>query len=1133
MQYEPLAISEQHPEPGKALDSPPTSQHGSLQQCDSSRRGRLDGHSGSASPHSVRRDHHDDLPAGFDAGHLDERLRGLSLGHPLAESAVLPGKRIADYENAVTPPTPKQGLGFKVIKRRSDSHTEGIHIEDFPNEVLTYILSHLHPDSHAAVSLVSKRFYALITTPHAWRMAFLRYFPAHTLLNTKSGKANSVWSESVTDVIRSETRHFTRLTPLATWRSEYLFRTRLIRSLERGKPGNGIGSSGRTSQSGKKNSAVLTYNSKLPWLITNIHAVFNNGKKPPRAIQGAAALGVGTMSDPTSGKIEKWGLEDPFSILQLDEIAPNTIPYGLGDGPAAVPNVMDVSQPYGLLAGEGFPGGRAYFRAVNENRGRYLGAESGVADAYPDIPQFPEMSAAVSAVWLAKSSAVPAATSAMVGMLVGSTLGVITAFALGWDSSGPRFASGDMTATWVLSPGVPIISIKVDDHYNAKRKSSNRVWAVALNALGEVFYLTETPALNLTNAKGEDVRKNAWYAGRTAYWHLLEATRRVARPDELDQNAIRGTYSPRSPADFMKLSQEQMAAEAREIEKYLHYKPSHFVNVCEGWDMRRRLEVDFANDDGKGAGEGIFVFDCGLAEGRPACVHRYQRTTAQGQQATPGASSSPTPPSLFGRVDGEAVESTLTPDAQNPKPPPPTPLSPGATSPTRQHEWWCHALKFKTSPSTVITATALDCSTHAVTRLTEDPLHMAAEGTSNDVEIPGRRARFLVLGTKSGAVVAWNARERPSSSDLLPVRTIQTESPQVSSVAASSLYIVHGGSDGLVQAWDPLASNTEVVRTLNARSNGRVPRHMVTMNPALSAEHYCAASAIYLDPDPTVLRGIVSFGAFMRYWSYSSTPHHPGRKRRLRHSDIHGRIASRRHAGTSSRYIAAEEAELRRENEDREREKARLRSRFGVGALGDLTEEEQLLYAQMVSEEAFAVEEQRRTSDSAEASIDTASSWSETTAEVVTPEASVAGPSASAPIVEEDSDYEQQVQQALRLSLMEGVKDVAAQSPPSQGPGDFEFAVKFRPMGGKNRKTSRSGSNESPSASHTPSMPSLGNLARPSTQEEEDLALALSLSMADQESSSSAVIENGHAEVEEFPTLMTEGVGKGKGVSRW
>src|SRR4029434_8070471 len=83
-------------------------------------------------------------------------------------------------------------LGFKVIP---NSRSDGVQLLDFPNgsslsracrplsrrdavapalgadifrtaEILTQILSHLHPDSHGAVALVSKRFYALVTTPY-------------------------------------------------------------------------------------------------------------------------------------------------------------------------------------------------------------------------------------------------------------------------------------------------------------------------------------------------------------------------------------------------------------------------------------------------------------------------------------------------------------------------------------------------------------------------------------------------------------------------------------------------------------------------------------------------------------------------------------------------------------------------------------------------------------------------------------------------------------------------------------------------------------------------------------------------------------------------------------------------------
>lgn len=1014
-------------------------------------------------------------------------------------------------------------------------------------EILTNVLSHLHPDSHSSVALVSKRFYSLVTTPHAWRMAFFRYFPGHTSLKTKSGKgATDFWKDAESsDVIRSETRYFARLTPLASWRSEFLFRTRLIRNLVRGKPGTrpgNIGTSARSNQSNKKSNAVLTFNSKLPWLVTSIHAVFSNGKKPPRAIQGASDVGAATVGDPTSGKIEKWGLEDAFTFLQLEEVMPHVVPYGLGDGPAAAPNVIEVSHQYGMLAGEGYPGGRAYFRGMGEMRGRYLGADSGVVDTYPEIPKIPELSEAISSVWLAKTNAVPSVSQSMIGMMTGSTLGVVTAYSVGWDPSGPRHSNGQMTARWVLSPGVPIISLKIDDQYTIRRKSSSRVWAVALNALGEVFYLTEVPKTVLDGCKGEDVMKNAWFAGRTAYWHLVEETRRMARVDEWDKNALRGAYSPRSPSHAMNLSKEQMAAEAREIEKFMLYRPSHFNKACQGWDMRRCLEVDFASDDGKGAGERVFVIDCGLAENVPANIQRYSRSIYHDQSQTPKPTIAPIPsttaPSLFGSGENLTVPNLMSPESQSPRSPPPTPLNAEAVGVSPMHDWTSQKLSLRPHASAIITTSALDCSAHAVQTLSEDQLHIGAEATNGtstttqQAEIPGRRARLLAIGTKGGNVLVWNAREPDSATSLQPVRVIHTESPSISSLALNGLYLVHGGSDGLVQAWDPLASHDEPLRTINGRSNGRVPRHMTTMNPALHIEDYTAAGAIFLDTDPTVLRGIVSFGAFMRYWSYSSHSHPTGRKRRARHSDIHGRIASRRLGGTSARYIAAEEAELRRENEQRAREQTRLRNRFGVGALGDLTEEEALHYARMVSEETFTQDENRRASASdsaADASVDTASSFSVSTQDTITPEPSVADP--ATPTVEE-SEYEKQIQQAIRLSLMEGVNE-PEQSPQGNSSGDFDFAIKFKPRGNKKGKPSGSGSGSgSPNAHYTTvNGVSAGSSSKPLTTEDEDLALALSLSMQDQQTLSVSPGSDDHMQ---FPPLDTgSGTGKGKGVQRW
>ncbi|KAL7949925.1 hypothetical protein V8C42DRAFT_308991 [Trichoderma barbatum] len=1134
------------------LDALHLSQHGSLPR-DASGLDR--GLSGSLGSQRLchGQDQHQPLPgddAGVNADQLDEKLRRLSLDEALDDRTSVPGQRISEYEKALTSQAAKQSLGFQVVKR-SEPRSDGIRLDNFPNEILTHIFSHLPPDCHSSVALVSKRFWALVTTHHAWRMAFMRYFPGHTILesNRRAATASSVTGSSY-DVMRFETRYFPRLTSLATWRSEYLLRTRHLRSLARGKPGTPPGGSlsGRVGRAGKKSSAVLTYNSKLPWQVTNLHAVFLNGKKPPRVMQGAGDLGAATISDPTTGKTEKWGLEDLFTTPQLDEVAPNLLPYGLGDGPVGVPNVMDVSYTYGMICGEGFPGGRPFFRGVNEMRGRYIGSEISAVDTHLDIPKIPEMSDAICSVWIAKSSTVTSTAQSMCGILTGSALGIITAYSLGWDTTGPRYANGDVTARWAISPGVPIISLKVDDSFNQKRKSSSRIWAVALNALGEVYYLCDVPVGKPVRATGEDLTRNAWYAGRTAYWHLLEATRRVAREDELDKNATRGGYSPRSPSAGMHLSQEQLVAEAREIEKYMRYRPSHFRKVCEGWDMQRKLEVDFASDDGKGAGESIFVIDCGLAENRPAGIQRYSRSLIP-VQATPSESTTPLAPvttSLFGSIGGFANRISPVSESHTPLSPPPTPMSPPVPS-TVIHDWSEQAFELKGYSHDVVTSVALDNSLSSLFTLGEDPLHTANEASSTTSpwadhgarEIPGRRTRFIAIGTNSGAVLVWNARDDDRARGIQPLRILQTESPEVTAVAASGLYLVHGGSDGLVQAWDPLASTVEPIRTINARSNGRVPRHMLVMNPALQENTYFAVRAICLDPDSTTLQGVVSFGAFLRYWSYGSNGHTTGRKRRVRHSDMDARLASRRQGHAVSGYIASEEAEMRRENEQQAREHSRRLKRFG--ALGDLTEEEAILYAQMVSEEAHHAEEQRRASDSAaDASLDTASSVSENTVSTLTPDPSVVGPSAPETSGVVEDEYEQQIQQAIRLSLMEGVNNDVAHSPieSSRGnsSGDFDFPVnvRYKLKGGKKGKQSES---SSPSASHTPIV---DGPSWQTTTEDEDLALALSLSMQDQERYSpppqSSDADLGiSVQHEEFPSLPGDGAGKvkGKSVQRW
>ncbi|KAI1505385.1 hypothetical protein F5X99DRAFT_416138 [Biscogniauxia marginata] len=1084
---------------------------------------------------------------------LDERLRGLNIkGQPSAGRPKPLGHRIAEYENALTPSMPKQVLGFKVIKR-ADTESDRVHLTDFPNEILTHILSHLHPDSHASVALVSRRFYSLVTTPHAWRMAFQRFFPGQDALSAITKSQNGAWDQEDPDVVRSEVRYFTRLTPHASWRSEYLLRTRLLRSLSRGKPGSNsgnIGSSSRTGHSSKKASAVLTYNTKLPSIVTHVHASFKpNGKKPPRVVHGAADVGIGSASDPTAGKVEKWGLDDPFAFAQLDEVMPHLQPYGVGEGPAAVPNVMDVSQPYGVVGGEGFPGGRVFFRPTGEFRGKYLGQETGLIEAHPDIPKIPELSEGICSVWIAKSSSVPYMTQSIVGLMTGSSLGVVTTYALGYDPSGPRYKAGEISARWVLSPGVPIIAIKVDDSYSQKKKALNRVWAVALNALGEVFYLTRPPTAPASKSKTDDSAKFAWHAGRSTYWHLVEATRRQARLDESGKNAVRGAYSPRSPSNVMNLKRDQMIAEAREIEKFLRYKPLHFRKVCHGWDMRRKLEVDFASDDGQNAGESIFIVDCALEEDQVSTLRRYRRSvTSLTQSDAPPANSSDATadvalPSIFGGGNSSSLVSTssgtplLKQDlSQSGKE---SPRSGSNVVKPGVDDWFETSFSSKELSNARITVSGIDTSLIALMTSFEDPLVDDTSSGFNSPptpngqarsDIPGRRARLLGLGTDTGKILLWNMREGHTGDGVHPIRVIQTESPEISCLALSALYLVHGGSDGLVQAWDPLASTLDPIRTLSSRSPGRMPRHILTVNSALRDSNFSAVGAIYLDPDPTVLHGIVAFGTFVRYWAYSSSNQATGRKRRLRHSEAHGRVSSRRYGGGVKGYIAAEAEELQNEQEHRAREQARLRSRFGVG-LGDLTEEEALRYAEMMSQEAFAQDEQRRTSASdtgSAADFDTTSTTE--SMDTVTPEPSVIsvsppGPSTSAPVnAADEDDYELQIQAAIRLSLLEGVSDTG-HSPRDNSSGDYDAPITF----GKGKQYLSS----PPSSSHTPMVRQGGSSSAAAAGAgpiaDDDLELALKLSLAEEEARQAALGITQDSQEDDFPPLQGEGTGKGKG----
>ena len=1052
--------------------------------------------------------------------------------------------------------------------------------------MLTHILSHLSATALSAVSLVSRRFYNLVTTPHAWRIAFSRFFPGPDAIDGTNSADRRAYDIETREKLRSEQRLFIRLTGLASWRSEYILRTRLLRSLARGKPAQiapGHGVSSRSSSAANNANAVVTYSSQLFATVNHIHAVFSTGKKSPKFIHGTDDSGTACTSDPNIGKIDNWGLSDPQALPQFADLFVGDQPYGAGEGPAGLPNSMDLSQPFGMIYGEGFPGGHAYFRSSEEMRGRFLGEAGGLVAHEAGIPTIDGVTEAISAVWIAKSNSVPGMTDGLVGMLSGSTLGVVTAYSLGAETpQGRRIPRGFLAAKWVLSPGVPIIAFKVDESYSPQRKASGRIWAVALNALGECFYLTDTPSISATVVKlqDNDLGQFAWDAGRTVYWHLAEPSRRAAREDPYHEAKIHGSYSPRSSSKSMQLSQAQIVAETLEIERFLAYRPSHFRKICEGWDMCRKLEVDFAGDDASGAGEGIFVVTCGVSEQENAGVKRFTRWKYE--QASRDEYPVPkTPPmvprtttmaSLFGggtvispprksspersqsTFSGVGVITTPTRRSSTPRSSS-TPSSPAFRSipATMSEEWRSSVLSLKDDPHVEITTSAIDMSTYALLTVEEDPLRTvngssdfssqsatpSDQETSSSMHIPGHRARFLAIGTNTGVVILCNMRNPQSTSPALvneiqPLRVIYTDSPQISCLAVSALYVVHGGNDGLVQTWDPLASTLQPIRTLNSRFSSRARRRLVQAEVSAQGVgiNLYAAGAIAIDPDPTVLRGMVSLGTHLRYWSYSSSAadQYQSKKRRLRRSGERGSNGGPDRFTNTGRgalmdYIATEQEELRKEKLRRSREEARLRGRFGVG-LGGLSDEEALRYAEMISAETFRKDEERRTSDAryladSNESASVQSVWT-SSATVTPPEGSVQSRT-SPPRNKTDEEFDHDLEEAIRLSLRDGIGE-GGRSPRASGSGEYDIPItikrkKFRRSASSSPSTSQASKNRI--TTHYPGSTNRNAVAA------DDLDLALQLSLAEELSRRECAVNETQEDL--FPPLETREVtGKGK-----
>lgn len=924
-------------------------------------------------------------------------------------------------------------------------------------------------------------------------------------------------------------------------------RTRLLRSLARGKPVQSIASPA-SARSGQAHTAapIIMYNSQLFTTINHLHATFGTGlnKRLPRFIHGADDQGTATSSDPSAGKVDHWGLSDPQFFLQFAERFPGDAQYGLGPGEVVgIPNCMDVSQPYGMIHGEGSPGGMTYYRSTDEMRGRFLLFSSAMSVPELGIPRISSTHEAVCTVWIAKSSSIPSMTEGLIGMLAGSSLGVLTAYSIGTTSTSSnrdqRFRRGEMTARWALSPGVPLVAIAIDNEYSLKRYSQNRIWAVVLNALGEAFYLTKFPkrpqlerGIRLDD---QGTERTAWLTGRSVYWNIVEPSRRSARPDPYAELSVDGSYSPRTSWNGMCLSKDQIQAETREIEAFAVRLPKDFQKACIGWDMRRKLEVDFAGDDGNNAGENVVVVDCGLDEGSAAALKRYTRCRFQERQShdsvstppmTSGSTQASDSPSLFGGSTSpltaptpgfsfDRLEDSLSQDD----------FAGSITPRPMSEEWRTSVFAISGLRNLQVMATAMDNSTFATQTISEDPLLgfsgrstassptltplSSKDPVANPFDMPGQRARFLAAGTKTGSVLLWNLRAPVSNSaeivnTIEPVRIIHTDSPQISCLALSSLYLVHGGNDGLVQAWDPLASNLQPIRVLNSRFSSRARRRLVQAqaSPQGVGINLFAAGAICLDPDPTVLRGMVSLGTQLRYWSYSSSAadQYKSHKRRLRRSERGSNNGGERFSGVTRSnlkdYIANEKYELDHEKDLRRKDARRFAGRFGTELL-DGSEEEMLAYAAMLSQEAHAQDNKRRASETSTA-VSSTDAWG-----ITTPTES-SSPVQSTPKTDDELDAD--MAEAIRQSL--------ASSP--------NVDIPIRHAKPKARKTS-------PILRASP-KPSPSFAGASNANEMSDLDFAIQLSLAEEKSKQDALVAD--AEREEYPALSPSGPGNGKGKCR-
>jgi hypothetical protein len=603
----------------------------------------------------------------------------------------------------------------------------------------------------------------------------------------------------------------------------------------------------------------------------------------------------------------------------------------------------------------------------------------------------------VTCLWIAKKRAVVDSTGAAV--IVGNSRGFIRIFTIIF---GKKTNTIKPVASYCISPGVPIVQVKIDEDFLPRRHRQKRPWLTAINALGEVYYLRTLPG-----------------AAVTADWKLIPQTERIATP----------LYFEVFPEITERTPDKEKAAKLKQRDNLLlKMDYSLLKELWEGCGMDWFLEVDWAGDNIIAGRKGLQNKD-GNAGYLPK-ITRYHLRTVQPNQpkglvcVVPSHTASPIPSlqaSIFG---GDPVSSgTITPLAD--QQPADAEASGEAEAdaadddePAPRIDSWSPTTLFLHNTFTLLTCPAIDASPLARLTASEDPTLRAS--------IPGGNARLFAVGTNTGSIFIFNCRA-PLDPISLPLRVIHTDSPVITTLGVSSLAVVHGGDDGLVQAWDPLASTEKPVRTIHsrfsARARRRLEQHAGTATAGMGDNQF-AARCLTLDPDPTNLRGIVALGTFVKYWSLQSdTLVKKHRKGAATGGGKHGSRNAVRTKGEIREAIVMDQKALKAERERREKEEIKMKKRFGVekGASA-MSEEEMLAYATMISQEAFEKERSRLNElESTNGLKGLGSELGSSTGsnEIFTPSESARSDGTVYETPNEESQEDRDLELALRLSLME------------------------------------------------------------------------------------------------------------------